>query len=148
MNRRQLIRAVKAASLKIQEEDWPMGSQREREMIVEWRQIRPKMVARLESMGILNEFAHLIESRRFEAMEQYQKAGMGWPDSREQANLDWLIVEPETEEDLSDNALLERLARAEPDAPQPRMPVDQMPSRWATLPSSMKRKLKASTPKT
>jgi hypothetical protein len=114
---RQLIRQIKQESARIAETDWPIGGQKEREMIALWRQIRPRMVARLEQAGILAEFAHLIESRRFAASEANQKAGMGWPDSREEANKDWLIVDPEGPEDPSDpdgdlTPLLEMAARA------------------------------------
>lgn len=135
MNRRQLIRAVKSASRKIQDEEWPIGSLKEREMIELWRRIRPQMTARLESMGILEEFAHLLHCRRMEAEDQYLKAGMGWPDSREQANLDWLIVEPESDPDVTPNAepmdeeqLLSRLVN-----------VDEAPSMWSRVPRRVRR---------
>lgn len=94
---RRLIRAIKQECLRL-EDEWPMGGQIEDQMIERWRQRRPKMVARLEQAGILAEFAHLIECRRGEAMENYFKAGMGWPDSREEANRDWLLEDPEADD--------------------------------------------------
>lgn len=91
----RLIRAIKRESRRIDREEWGIGSQMEREMIEQWRAIRPKMTARLEQAGILKEFAHLIETRRFEAQKMYERAGMPYPDSREQAEQEWLICDPE-----------------------------------------------------
>lgn len=95
---RQLVRQIKAESARIAETEMGIGGQKEREMIALWRQIRPRMVARLEQLGILEEFAHLLNQRRNEAEDAYLKAGMGWPDSREEANKDWLINDPQADE--------------------------------------------------
>lgn len=121
MNERQLARRVKAESARLAETEYGVGGQKEQEMIAQWREQRPKMVARLERMGILAEFAHLIETKRGQAMDANRKAGMGWPDSREQANLDWLIADPETDDEEQEadlNALMERMTQA----PRERLP--------------------------
>lgn len=142
MNRTELIRSVKRASREIAQSDWPMGSQKEREMIAEWRRIRPKMVNRLLAMGILKEFAHLIETRRFEAETANLTAGMGWPDSREQANRDWLIWEAEADEDPqapeeAEAGVDQMLARA--------AKVDEMPSMWEKVPRKILRRKSSQT---
>lgn len=95
---RELVQQIKAESAKAAEETWGLGDQIQTRMIDNWREIRPKMVADLERQGILAEFAHLLLVRREETEDRYLAAGMGWPDSREQANLDWLINAPETED--------------------------------------------------
>lgn len=112
---RNLIRQIKQESQRIQDEERGIGGQKEREMIALWRQIRPRMVARLEQAGILDEFAHLLINRASEASMENQRAGMGWPDSREEANKDWLLMDPE-EPDEPTNSLelmLETAARAQ-----------------------------------
>jgi hypothetical protein len=72
------------------------------------------MVARLQEAGILQEFAHLLAASRLEAETAYRKAGLPWPEPREQANLDWVIEDPEVEDvpegDL--DQMLEQAARA------------------------------------
>jgi len=98
MIRRELVQQIKAESAKAAEDLFGPGGTIQDEMVEQWREIRPKMVADLERQGILAEFAHLILVRREETEDRYLAAGMGWPDSREQANLDWLIYEPETED--------------------------------------------------
>lgn len=118
MNSRQLIRAIKQESAHLAETDTGMGSQRETEMIDQWREIRPQMVQRLESMGVLKEFAHILECRRADAVQEYIQTGMPIPDAREQANLDWTLMEPE--EDDPDGDSLDKMLEAVPSRRQPR----------------------------
>ena len=99
MNNRQLVQQIKARSARIAREEREPGGKRERDMIALWRQIRPQMVARLEGLGVLEEFAHLLAWNRSEAESRYLDSGLGWPDSREEANRDWLISEPESQEE-------------------------------------------------
>jgi hypothetical protein len=67
-------------------------------MIAYWRAHRPKMTARLERLGILAEFAHVMETNRSNAEQQNRQAGMYWTDAAEQAEQAWTLMTPEAED--------------------------------------------------
>ena len=75
-----------------------MGGMAEQDLLDTWRRRRPKMVARLERLKILQEMAHVLWNLKADAAHAYRKAGMGPTDAREQAEREWLLNEPETED--------------------------------------------------
>jgi hypothetical protein len=89
-----LTKWVKDKSQELAEE-WPMGGQAERNLMSHWRLNRPQMVARLERLGILQELAHVLENLRAQTVREYLDSGMGPTDAREQADQDWLLLDPE-----------------------------------------------------
>ena len=75
-----------------------MGSLVERDLVTHWRAHRPKMVARLERLGILREMAHVLWHLMRQTEKQLLASGMAVTDAAEQAERDWLLQEPEAEE--------------------------------------------------
>ena len=76
---------------------WPPGSPKEDQVKVAWRVNRPKMVARLTPKG-LTALAHVLVDRWHRARVEYLKAGMPPTDANEQAEREWLLQEPETDD--------------------------------------------------
>lgn len=107
-----LARWAKAES-KALRQDFPMGSQAEKELIQHWTTHRPKMVAMLTQMRALKPLAHVLVDRKIEAAQTYQRAGMPPPDAQEQAVKDWLLMEPEQEDDQQVAILTSRMPEAE-----------------------------------
>ncbi len=64
-----------------------------------WRILRPKMWARLQQDGTTDDLALIVQVAMWDAMERYEKAGMPPTDAREQAEQEWLMMEPEEDED-------------------------------------------------
>ena len=100
-----------------------VGGPRETELINYWKDNRPKMTAKLNRMGILTETAYVLLNLADEAENKYLKAGMSLSDATEQANLDWLLREPEPEilaqqEEKAANNPLAQLGRMLDDAHQ------------------------------
>lgn len=60
-----------------------------------WRINRPKMWARLAKQGLVDDLALVLQTAMWEAKDQYLKAGMPPTDAREQAEREWLMLEPE-----------------------------------------------------
>lgn len=94
---RQFVMWVRRESRALAHE-WPMGGAAEEEMLRRWSRLRPKMMAELLRLGIAKQLAHVLENRRAEAVKRYLKAGMYLSDAREQAERDWLLNEPESDE--------------------------------------------------
>ena len=95
----QFVNRVKKRSKEIAETEIGIGGRREQEMIKMWRQRRPKMVKELETLGILAEFAHILQYNRMEADQQNITAGMSPGDASMTAEADWTMQEPETEDE-------------------------------------------------
>lgn len=89
--------------------DWPPGSPREKALLKHWATHRPRMLAALHAQGIAAALAHVLEDRAYKALRENLKAGMPPTDAREQAERDWLIQEPEAEEDEDPTAPLASL---------------------------------------
>lgn len=70
----------------------------QKEMKAYWKQNRPGMYHRLMTARLLNKMTQVLECKMWEQEEKNQAAGMPWPDSRNQAQQDWLLMEPETED--------------------------------------------------
>lgn len=72
-----------------------------KEILRAWEVYHPEMMAELNKAGIAEQFADVCQAKMWEAQEQYQEAGMPWPDSKEQACLEWLMMyPPEQQEEL------------------------------------------------
>lgn len=76
--------------------DWPPGSVLERRLLTYWKTNRPKMMADVGTAA--TPLAHVLVNRMLEANRQYVTAGMAPTDAREQAEREWLIQEPESDE--------------------------------------------------
>ncbi len=79
------------------------GSQKEADLLRYWRRERPLMYARLGTMAA--KFAFVLVMMEHETMMMYVKAGMPPTDAEEQAQKEWLLMEPESashKEPLSD----------------------------------------------
>lgn len=96
----QEVKELKEQSARLAEQ-WPRGSQEDRDLIATWRRNRPKMAARLAEQGVLVAFAHLSAFRAGRAEKAYLEAGLPMTDAREQAAAEWLLQEPESEEETS-----------------------------------------------
>lgn len=77
----------------------PMGGPTQKRMLAYWKQNRPEMWERLLRMGIAKELAHVLDEKCEETIRKNLKAGMYLTDAREQAEQDWLLLEPENEEE-------------------------------------------------
>ena len=67
-----------------------------------WEVLRPKMWARLMEQGLVDDLALVLQTAMWDAMDQYLKAGMPPTDAREQAEREWLMLEPEDETPIED----------------------------------------------
>ena len=94
----QEVQQIRAESNHLAE-TWPRGGWAQRDLIARWRRDRPKMAASLAEQGVLVAFAHLTLQRADDWEVKYRTAGMPIPDAREQAARDWLLQEPESEEE-------------------------------------------------
>jgi hypothetical protein len=77
---------------------WPMGSKVELDLLAHWRIHRPQMMAQLEAHKVAEKLAHVLLNRMYHAMKANLRAGMGPTDATEQAEQDWLMLEPESED--------------------------------------------------
>lgn len=80
----------------------PPGSPNQRMMLAYWKQNRPEMWNRLQSMGIAKELAHVLDEKCQETIEKNIKAGMYVTDAREHAEQDWLLLEPEEDDEADE----------------------------------------------
>ena len=71
-----------------------------RQILETWRRDSPKMVARLEKQGILDDLAFVCQERMWRAAKDNRRAGLPVTDAREQAERDHLMLEPEEPEAL------------------------------------------------
>ncbi len=71
------------------------GPGRVRELISEWKHLRPKMVKKYQEMGILEEFALVCLERRDDARMRNMDAGMAITDAREEANQNLFLWDEE-----------------------------------------------------
>lgn len=78
----------------------PLGSPAEADLTRHWRLNRPQMVARLERLNVLPQMAHVLWHLMYQAEKANKAAGMPPTDAAEQAERDWLLMEPEQAESL------------------------------------------------
>lgn len=75
------------------------GTPRQKAMIAYWKEHRPKMYRQLQALGLVDSLAFVLDNLAIEEEDQNLKSGMGWPDSREQAEQAWLLMEPEEDQE-------------------------------------------------
>ena len=76
----------------------PMGSPLEDQVIQSWKANRPKMVARLAKYGAVNASSSVLVDRMLKSERTNTQAGLPPTDAREEAEKDWLMLEPEEED--------------------------------------------------
>lgn len=85
---------VQTEAQKIVDEEVLINKLMRAEILRAWAVYHPEMMAELNKAGIAEQFADVCQAKMWEAQEQYQEAGMPWPDSKEQACLEWLMMYP------------------------------------------------------
>jgi hypothetical protein len=81
------------------------GSEEVKELIEDWKRLRPKMVKKYQRMGILKEFAQVCLERRDDSLMHLKDAQMDTSDARAEANQNLLLWDEE------DDNLAEREAQ-------------------------------------
>lgn len=79
-----------------------LNLQLRKQMLRSWELTRPKMYARLQAGGILEQTADVLQAKMWEAEKMYQEAGMARTDATEQAEREWLMLDPEDGESSQD----------------------------------------------
>ncbi len=69
-----------------------------------WAKLRPKMMMRLRLQRIAEDLAVVLQAAMWSAVDQYEKAGMPPTDARETAEREWLMLEPEADEETTTSA--------------------------------------------
>ena len=64
-----------------------------------WRLNRPKMTSQLRDLKILDDLALVLQMAMWESEEAYSQSGMPLTDAREQAEREWLMLDPENEQE-------------------------------------------------
>jgi hypothetical protein len=90
---------------KLRQQGWAAGGPRERRLVQRWRRERPKMCRELGEK-FLPQLAFVLEAKMYEARRRHVEAG--WPptDAEEQATKEWLLLEPETENESDQGPLV------------------------------------------
>ena len=100
MNPLQMALRIKAERKQYEAEEVIHNPDLHRQILETWRRDSPKMVARLEKQGILDDLAFVCQERMWRAAKDNRKAGLPVTDAREQAERDHLMLEPEEPEAL------------------------------------------------
>ena len=97
-NRRKFRQWIKTQTRRfIRETEMEVGGPVETRLINHWEENRPKMYRRLKQLHLLTETAYVMMNMAWEAEKKYKKAGMSYPDAKQQAEQDWLMLEQEPE---------------------------------------------------
>lgn len=100
MNPLQMALRIKAERKQYEAEEVIHNPDLHQQILETWRRDSPKMVARLEKQGILDDLAFVCQERMWRAAKDNRKAGLPVTDAREQAERDHLMLEPEEPEAL------------------------------------------------
>ena len=100
MNPLQMALKIKAERKQYEAEEVIHNPDLHQQILEAWRRDSPKMVARLEKQGILDDLAFVCQERMWRAAKDNRKAGLPVTDAREQAERDHLMLEPEEPEAL------------------------------------------------
>lgn len=100
MNNLQMALKIKAERKRYEAEEVIHNPDLHQQILEAWRRDSPKMVARLEKQGILDDLAFVCQERMWRAAKDNRKAGLPVTDAREQAERDHLMLEPEEPEAL------------------------------------------------
>ena len=95
MNPLQMALRIKAERKQYEAEEVIHNPDLHQQILEAWRRDSPKMVARLEKQGILDDLAFVCQERMWRAAKDNRKAGMPVTDAREQAERQHLMLEPE-----------------------------------------------------
>lgn len=90
---------VRKESRRLSQKTGAPGGPMQSRMLEYWELYRPLMWARLQKMGIAKELAHVLDEKCEEAIRKNLAAGMYSTDAREEAEKDWLLLEPEEDEE-------------------------------------------------
>ena len=100
MNPLQMALKIKSERKQYEAEEVIHNPDLHQQILETWRRDSPKMVARLEKQGILDDLAFVCQERMWRAAKDNRKAGLPVTDAREQAERDHLMLEPEEPEAL------------------------------------------------
>ena len=100
MNPLQMALKIKSERKQYEAEEVIHNPDLHQQILEAWRRDSPKMVARLEKQGILEDLAFVCQERMWRAAKDNRKAGLPVTDAREQAERDHLMLEPEEPEAL------------------------------------------------
>lgn len=100
MNPLQMALKIKSERKQYEAEEVIHNPDLHQQILEVWRRDSPKMVARLEKQGILEDLAFVCQERMWRAAKDNRKAGLPVTDAREQAERDHLMLEPEEPEAL------------------------------------------------
>lgn len=100
MNPLQMALKIKSERKQYEAEEVIHNPDLHQQILETWRRDSPKMVARLEKQGILEDLAFVCQERMWRAAKDNRKAGLPVTDAREQAERDHLMLEPEEPEAL------------------------------------------------
>lgn len=100
MNPLQMALKIKSERKQYEAEEVIHNPDLHQQILEVWRRDSPKMVARLEKQGILEDLAFVCQERMWRAAKDNRKAGLPVTDAREQAERDHLMLEPEEPETL------------------------------------------------
>ena len=100
MNPLQMALKIKSERKQYEAEEVIHNPDLHQQILEVWRRDSPKMVARLEKQGILDDMAFVCQERMWRAAKDNRKAGLPVTDAREQAERDHLMLEPEEPEAL------------------------------------------------
>lgn len=100
MNPLQMALKIKSERKQYEAEEVIHNPDLHQQILEAWRRYSPKMVARLEKQGILDDLAFVCQERMWRAAKDNRKAGLPVTDAREQAERDHLMLEPEEPEAL------------------------------------------------
>ena len=100
MNPLQMALKIKSERKQYEAEEVIHNPDLHQQILEAWRRDSPKMVARLEKQGTLEDLAFVCQERMWRAAKDNRKAGLPVTDAREQAERDHLMLEPEEPEAL------------------------------------------------
>lgn len=100
MNPLQMALKIKSERKQYEAEEVIHNPDLHQQILEAWRRDSPKMVARLQKQGILDDLAFVCQERMWRAAKDNRRAGLPVTDAREQAERDHLMLEPEEPEAL------------------------------------------------
>ncbi len=96
---------IRAAVKEIEDKrDPPIYLPRNEQMMRFWKAHRPTMWAQLERLKLAEALATYLQAKMLTAEDEYLAGGMARTDAREQAEQEWLLMEPESEDAPADDA--------------------------------------------
>jgi len=95
---------VKTTARKIRKTEGRGAIQQQAYMLAYWQEYRPRMWANLKKLGAhaAEDYALVLNTRMWDSAKVYERAGMPPTDARQEAEKEWLLLEPE-EEETEDN---------------------------------------------